>query len=124
MFWIVLIIFGIQAWQYFEDGNVTGGLICLAVIFIAYVMHLGAARDLKAWNNWQNYWAYGKTDWMKRRRSVRGGMATDAHEEEVINGMCPTCGVRMNVSERSYQTSDGQEVNMYRCPKCMRLYTR
>lgn len=96
-------------------------------------------RDNKAWNNRQNYWAYGEDpDW--KRKKVQGttrqarSMETDVRkgyqppqrsaepvqrplEPGGVVKVCHTCGRMVRVRCELVETSEG-EMLRFLCPRC------
>ena len=125
-FLVVLFFVGLPGYGFLANGKVVPGLVCVGIVVIAFILHLGWLRDLRAWNNQQNYWAYGETDWMHVERKVRKvrfrrcAVKVAEVPEEVIRIGCPKCGSRMHTVNRHFKVEDGREVSIYRCPECLK----
>lgn len=104
-------------------GNESWGTFwfCIIVTAVLLILINAAHIDTKAWINRQNYWAYGDTDWMRRRvrkrRTCLRKPDTYADTNPWIE--CPVCGVRMDTVNRHFKMEDGREVGIFRCPKCL-----
>ncbi len=122
-------------------SNGAWGTVAVAGVILLFLMLCSSTerRDVKAWNNRQNWWAYGEEpDWKKdtglaqeeiaaeRRaaymRSLRDGTArrTDFDTPRRSDGIvkvCHTCGRMVRVQCELVWTSDG-EMLRFMCPRC------
>lgn len=52
-----------------SDGELGAAVVVVVVVLLLLLMGSVERRDTKAWNNRQNYWAYGKEpDWKRKGR--------------------------------------------------------
>lgn len=125
------------------DGNTLAIVGCVAVIAIAWVFHIAAVEDTKAWANRTHYWSMSGKDrakarhrWeaearreeerekQKRAERIQRKRKTATKNESVATRVqakdrtiCPECGRRMEV-EWSRRYPSGTVFTSYVCGTC------